>query len=601
MASTITETATTKDDDTALLGVARSALGKRWTALSYDDATAMALAQRYGFSDITGRLLSGRGVTLETAHSFLEGTLRDDLPDPTCLRDMQTAAERIADAIIDRQAITVFGDYDVDGATSTAALLRYIHGVGGLADSYIPDRIKEGYGPQPDAMRTIAARGTKCLITVDCGIAAHAALGVAKELGLDVVVLDHHKADFELPVAYAIVNPNRLDDTSGLGYLAAIGVVFLTLVAVQRCLRERGYFTDGRKEYPLTSLLDLVALGTVADVVPLIGLNRLFVRQGLKVMAKRENIGLRALADVAGLDERPDSGHLGFVFGPRVNAGGRVGEAGLGATLLSTQGPARAQDIAARLDGYNQERRALEAQVTDLAIGAVGDPGDKPLIVVSGQGWHPGVIGIVASRLKDRFSRPSIVIGVENGIGKGSGRSISGVDLGNAIIDARQAGLLEAGGGHAMAAGLTVREEQITQLEEHLTHLLSRSVEAAWLDANVMVDAVLTLNAATPDLIAQCAQAGPFGVGNPNPRFAFAHVTIEKIDVVGADHLRMFVRDRARGRLKVMAFRAAETPLGGLLLSAKGRELHMVGRLKRDDWGQTPKAELHLEDAAWAT
>lgn len=600
MAATKADTKDVNDGRASLLGVAQSVTGKRWAMRRYEDHIAMALAQRFGLSEIAGRLLAARGVTLETAPSFLEGTLRSDLPDPSCLQDMDAAAQRVAGAIMAGEPITVFGDYDVDGATSTACLLRYIRGVGGLADSYIPDRIKEGYGPKPEAMRAIAARGAKVLITVDCGITAHEALTVARDAGLESIVLDHHKADFELPPAAAVVNPNRQDDTSGLGYLAAVGVVFLTLVAVQRVLRTHGFFTGERKEFPLTSLLDLAALGTVADVVPLVGVNRLLVRQGLKVMAKRGNPGLRALGDVAGLDERPDSGHLGFLFGPRVNAGGRVGEAGLGTELLSTDNLARAQEIAAALDGYNQERRSLEAQVTDLAMQAVGDPGDKPIIVASGAGWHPGVIGIVASRLKDRFSRPAVVIGVEDGVGKGSGRSMAGVDLGNAVIDARRLGLLEAGGGHAMAAGLTIAADKIDAFESHLTQLLSRSVEDAWHDASLTVDSILSLGGATPQLIEECNAAGPFGVGNPGPRFAISNVKVDKIDIVGADHIRMFVSDGARSRLKVMAFRAAETPLGAALLSSKGRPMHFVGRLKRDDWGQTPKAELHLEDAAWA-
>lgn len=586
--------------DGALLGVTQSISGKKWVQRGYEDHVAIALSQRFGLSEIAGRLLAARNVTIESAQSFLEGTLRDDLPDPSRLRDMDAAAARIARAVQGGEPITIFGDYDVDGATSAACLLRYLRAVGGTADSYIPDRVKEGYGPKPEAMKAIAARGSKLLITVDCGITAHDPLDVAAEAGLEVIVLDHHKADFKLPRAVAVVNPNRQDDSSGLGYLAAVGVVFLTLIAVQRSLRQAGYFTDTLKEFALTSLLDLVALGTVADVVPLVDVNRLFVRQGLKVMAKRANIGLRALGDVAGLDDRPDSGHLGFLFGPRVNAGGRVGEAGLGTELLSTQNQARAQEIAALLDSYNQERRSLEAQVTDLAIQAVGDPGDAPVIVVSGAGWHPGVIGIVASRLKDRFSRPTIVIGIENGIGKGSGRSISGVDLGNAVIDAKRLGLLEAGGGHAMAAGLTVAEAQIPALEAHLTQLLGKSVEGAWVDAALSVDSLVSLGGVTPKLIEECNAAGPFGVGNPGPKFAIANIKIDKIDIVGADHIRMFVSDGARSRLKVMAFRAAETPLGAALLSSQGRRMHFVGRLKRDDWGQTPKAEMHLEDAAWA-
>lgn len=591
--------ATTMDAaQAAFLGVDQSLSGQRWLLAPARDDLAASLSQTYGISEIAGRLLSARGIDLLDADAFLRGTLRTAMPDPSCLQDMDAASLRIAEAIKQREPITVFGDYDVDGATSAACLLRFINGVGGQADAYIPDRITEGYGPSPQAMETLASRGTALVITVDCGIGAHAALSTAEDAGLHVIVLDHHKADAQLPPSVAAVNPNRADDDSGLGSLAAVGVVFLTLVAVQRRLRADGYFTSDRPEYPLLNLLDMVALGTVCDVVPLEGLNRLFVRQGLKVMAQRQNTGLRALADVARLDERPDSGHLGFVFGPRINAGGRVGESSLGTRLLSTDDSALAADIAGRLDQYNQERRALETQVTQEALEQIGDPRDAPLIFVSGAGWHPGVIGIVASRLKDKFQRPAIVIGHEDGIGKGSGRSISGVDLGNAVIDARTAGLLVAGGGHAMAAGLTVAEDKIPALADHLTSLLQASIRSARLSRALTIDCLLSVGGATPELVADIEQIGPFGVGNPAPKVAFAGATIEKVDVVGADHVRMFVRDDGRSRLKVMAFRAAESEMGARLLGGIGQRFHMVGRLKRDDWGSTPKAELHLIDAA---
>ncbi|MEM1021374.1 MAG: DHHA1 domain-containing protein, partial [Pseudomonadota bacterium] len=426
------------------------------------------------------------------------------------------------------------------------------------------------------------------------------ALTTASEIGLDVIVLDHHKPDAKLPPCIAAVNPNRIDDASGLGNLAAVGVVFLTLVAVQRQLRALGYFTSDRPEYPLVNLLDLVALGTVCDVVPLTGLNRVYVRQGLKVMAQRQNIGLRALSDVARLDERPDSGHLGFVFGPRINAGGRVGEAALGTRLLSTNDPAEAAQIAAKLDGYNRDRQTLEADVTAAALAQIGDPGDDPLIFAHGEGWHPGVIGIVAGRLKDRFGRPAIVIGHEDGIGKGSGRSISGVDLGNAIIDARQAGLLRAGGGHAMAAGLTVDADKLDALRDHLDSLLRAPILQARLDRALTVDVQVSVAGASLELLDDLVKIGPFGVGNPAPKIALANVTIERCDVVGADHVRLFISDQAKNRLKVMAFRSAETDLGASLLGGQGRRFHLVGRLKRDDWGKTPKTEMHLIDAAYA-
>ncbi|MEM7569625.1 MAG: single-stranded-DNA-specific exonuclease RecJ [Pseudomonadota bacterium] len=585
-------------DHTPFLGVAKSLSGQRWSLTPAADDIAASLSQTYGLSDMTGRLLSARGVGLLEADAFLRGTLRSEMPDPSSLADMDQASCRIAKAIKAGEPITVFGDYDVDGATSAGCLLRFINGVGGRADAYIPDRMTEGYGPSAGAMTSIAGRGTKLVITVDCGIAAHEALKAAQGEGLEVIVLDHHKADAQLPPCVAAVNPNRLDDSSGLGMLAAVGVVFLTLVAVQRQLRETGYFTQERPEFPLINLLDMVALGTVCDVVPLTGLNRLFVRQGLKVLSQRQNMGLRALADVARLDERPDSGHLGFVFGPRINAGGRVGESSLGTRLLTSDDPEVTASIAAQLDAFNQERRVLEAEVTDQALALIGDPGDAPLIVVSGAGWHPGVIGLVASRGKDKFQRPAIVIGHENGIGKGSGRSITGVDLGNAVIDARAAGLLEAGGGHAMAAGLTVQESNIEALERHLTSLLQSQIQTARLARALSIDCLLSVGGATPELIDDMNQIGPFGVGNPAPKIAFANVTIEKADVVGTDHVRLFVKDTSSARLKVIAFRTAQTEMGARLLGGVGQRFHLAGRLKRDDWSSTPKAELHLLDAA---
>ncbi|MFZ5610063.1 MAG: single-stranded-DNA-specific exonuclease RecJ [Pseudomonadota bacterium] len=588
------------DADRPLLGVARSLRGQRWQARAAEPHMAEALAQAAGLPDIVGRVMAARGVSLEAAASFLNPSLRDSLPDPDCLADMALAAQRLAQAVMAGEPVVVFGDYDVDGATSSALLLRYVRGVGGRISAYIPDRLREGYGPNAPALEKLARAGARLVLTVDCGTQAHAALAAGRAAGLDILVIDHHKVEATLPPATAIINPNRLDDRSGLGHLAAVGVAFLLLVAVNRHLRGAGWFGPNRPEPDLLALLDLVALGTVCDVVPLIGLNRAFVHQGLKVLAGRRNIGLRALADVAGLDERPSAYHLGFLLGPRVNAGGRVGKADLGTLLLATEDEAEAQAIARHLDALNCERQALEAVVLEAALAQAGAPEGAPLVMVAAAGWHPGVIGIVASRLKERFQRPALVIGIENGVGKGSGRSMTGVDLGAAVIAARGEGLLVNGGGHAMAAGLTVAEDKIPALREFLIAHLALPVSVARQSAGLQLDGALSLSGATVSLIETLEAVGPFGVGNPAPRFAIPDCTLVAADLVGRDHVRMILAQADGARIKAMAFREGDTAFGQSLLTARGRRLHVAGKLKRDDWGAVPKAELHLDDAAFA-
>ncbi|HLO76156.1 MAG TPA: single-stranded-DNA-specific exonuclease RecJ, partial [Magnetospirillum sp.] len=457
----------------AFLGVERSVTGRRWQAAPGDSRLAMTLAQRLGVPEVVGRALAARGIGLDDAELFLSPQLKHLLPDPSHLRDMDKAAERLARAVMDGQAIGIFGDYDVDGATSSALLRIFLESVGATVHVHIPDRITEGYGPNAPAMLRMRDDGVGVVVTVDCGTTAYAPLAAVAEAGLDVIVVDHHEAEPELPRAYALVNPNRLDEDSPHGHLAAVGVTFLVAVAVNRVLKQAGWY-QGRRAPDLMQWLDIVALGTVCDVVPLKGVNRALVTQGLKVMAKRANVGLSALSDVAGIRERPDAYHLGYVLGPRVNAGGRVGEAELGTRLLATDDPAEAQEIAKLLDGYNKDRQEIEAAVLQQAMELVEGHADDglPLVVAAGEDWHPGVIGIVAGRLKERYNRPACVIALDGGEGKGSGRSVPGLDLGAAIIAARQAGVLKAGGGHAMAAGFTVLRERLDEFRAFLADRL---------------------------------------------------------------------------------------------------------------------------------
>lgn len=594
----------------AILGIERSVTGRRWAARLADDRAGLALSQQLGMPEIIGRMLAGRGIGVDAAPAYLSPSLKTQLPDPSTLLDMDAAAGRLADAVEEGARIVVFGDYDVDGATSAAVLRRYFRAIGVDIGVYVPDRLAEGYGPNTAALLRLKEEGADIVITVDCGITAFEPLAAAAEAGLDVIIVDHHVAEPALPRASAIVNPNRLDDPSPHTQLAAVGVAFLLAVALNRVLRERGFFED-RAEPVLTGLLDLVALGTVADVALLTGVNRVLVSQGLKILARRQNIGMAALADVARLEERPRAWHLGFLLGPRVNAGGRVGESGLGAELLSTDDPAAARAIAERLDGYNRERQAIEAEVLEAALplARVQAEAGAPVVLVAGEGWHPGVIGIVASRLVERLRRPVCVTAVDGRVGKGSGRSISGVDLGNAIIAARQADLLINGGGHKMAAGFTVAADGIDALREFLADRLGPSVAAAPATPELLLDGTLAVAAANRDLLAQVSALEPYGMGNPEPRFALMNARIAKADIVGGDHVRCFLGDGGiggGGRLKAIAFRAlgageggAEAALGETLLrAAGGAPLHLAGRLRPDTWQGRDDVQFQIEDAA---
>lgn len=588
----------------SILGIERSLTGKvwHWRGGNMDLSGNQASLDH----DLVTQLLLARGVPHDDVERHRNPSLRAFLPDPSAFRDMDQAAERLAQAIVTGETLTVYGDYDVDGATSAALLIRLLRMLGHPARYYIPDRLLEGYGPSGEALVRLGQEGSSLIVTVDCGAMAFEALEMAHAAGIDVIVVDHHKCAPELPRAMALVNPNRLDEddlAAAHGHLAAVGVAFLLAVATVRVLRQRSFFAD-RPEPDLFSLLDLVALGTVADVAALHGLNRALVAQGLKVMAQRQNTGMAALIDASRLNRAPTCSDLGFALGPRINAGGRVGEATLGVRLLTTEDPEEARVIAAQLSQLNEERRAIEAAVQEAAEAQLESQHNRAVVLLAGAGWHPGVIGIVAGRIKEKSGRPAIVIALdadEHGHGKGSGRSIAGVDLGAAIIAAREAGLLVAGGGHAMAAGLTVAPDRLSALAEFLDERLGAAVIAAQAGQSLQLDLAVAPGGLVPPLVETLESAGPYGMGWPGPRVAVGPVRLVKADLVGKDHVRLIVRGDDGASFKAVAFRQAETELGQALLNrAQGRRFWLAGRAKIDDWGSRPSAELHVDDAAWA-
>jgi single-stranded-DNA-specific exonuclease len=587
----------------AALGITRSFAGQSW---AWRNGPAGEADSGFRADDLITQLLLARGCPRDEIAAHKAPTLRGFMPDPAIFQDMEAAASRIADAVQSGEAMAIFGDYDVDGATSAALLIRLLRALGSDPKAYIPDRLMEGYGPSGTALVKLGTEGYHLIITVDCGAQAFAALGEARDAGLEVIVVDHHSCSAELPPTRAMVNPNRLDEmpeAAAHGHLAAVGVAFLLGAQLLRVLRSRGYFADGRAEPNLLALLDVVALGTVADVAQLKGLNRAFVAQGLKVLGERRNIGLAALLDVAGLKRAPVTSDLGFALGPRINAGGRVGAADLGVRLLTTENPDEAASIARQLDDLNKERREIEAQVQEEAIALAAQQSNNAIIVVASAGWHPGVIGIVAGRVKERMHRPAIVIALgTDGVGKGSGRSIPGVDLGRAILAARDNGLLIAGGGHPMAAGVTVAGGQIDAFSAYLNEQLSGHVDGANAGRTLKLDAMLSVMGLNPDLIDAMDAAGPYGTGWPAPRIAIGPVRMVKADIVGSDHVRCIVAGDDGRSIKAMAFRAGDTQLGQYLLSARpDQRLWLAGRAKIDDWNGGRKAELHIDDAAWAS
>ena len=588
----------------AFLDVEDSFCGKRWSARLADDRAALALSQRLDLPDIVGRVLAARGIDAEAAGRFLEPRLRDHLPDPSSFVDLDKAVARLVQAIEAGEQIGVFADYDVDGSTSAALLQLFFRHLGREITVYVPDRLAEGYGPNAPALKRLKAQGADLVLTLDCGTTAYEALDAAAQDGLDVIVVDHHTAEARLPAAVAVVNPHRLDQTTDCAALAAVGVTFILLVGLNRALRDSGWYAKaGLAEPQLMDWLDLVALGTVCDVMPLAGLNRALVAQGLKVLGRRNNLGLTALCDVAGVDEAPGVYHAGFVLGPRINAGGRVGCSELGARLLACAVREEALDLARQLDSHNAERRAIEQAILDQAIAQVEaqSPAPDALVFAAAEGWHAGVIGIVAARLRERYNLPAIVVALEDGIGKGSGRSVRGLDLGSMVLAARQAGHLINGGGHAQAAGLTVDTREIDALRDFLDARVRAGLAAISYRPSLGIDAALRPAAATTGLLDQLERLGPFGPGNEEPRFALAAARIHQARVVGEDHVRFDLGAAEGGRLKAIAFRALDRPLGEALLTSRGLPLHVAGKLRRDRWQGRDGVQLIVEDAAPAS
>jgi len=575
-----------------------SLTGRSWILREADEKLVAALSQKYEIPDVVARILAGRGIGVAEAENFLSPSLKSSLPDPSHLLDMDAAAERIASAVVAGETMAIFGDYDVDGATSSALLMRYLRSLGAKPLVYIPDRMSEGYGPNTAALLGLKKSGATLVITVDCGTMAFEPLEAAHEAGLDVIVVDHHIGEARKPKAYAIVNPNRLDETSAHGQMAAVGVAFLVAVAVNRVLRASGYFTE-RKEPDLRQWLDLVALGTVCDVVPLTGINRAFVAQGLKVLAGRENLGLRTILDLATVQESPGVYACGFVVGPRINAGGRVGKADLGVRLLTCEDEAEALSLARELETHNAERKAIESMVLEEAQAMAEQmDGDCPLLVVAGKGWHPGVIGIVAGRLKERFHKPVAVIAVNDNVGKASARSVSGFDFGAAVIAAHASGLLLGGGGHAMAAGFSVETDKIAALAEFLQARM-RSQGNPATGRKLTLDGTISIAGATPELITNLDCLGPFGQGNPSVRLVVRGTVNLRPEIVGEHHVKTLLIDRvSNARLSAIAFRVMGTKLGDALLATRGQIIDIAGQLRLQEWNGKKSVSLMIDDVA---
>ena len=586
--------------------VSRSVTDRAWVDRIDDSSRAVALAmvQQHGLPDVVARILAGRDVPIDALPGYLDPRLRDLMPDPFVMTAMEPAALKIVGAIERDEIIAIFGDYDVDGATSAALLAGFLDKAGARRLIHIPDRLTEGYGPNVEAVATLVAAGAQLLVTVDCGTTGHEPILEAARLGVPTVVLDHHQAPEQLPEAYAIVNPNRLDDLSGLGHLCAAGVVFMTLVAVNRILRARGFWEKRGGEPDLMAMLDLVALGTVADVVPLVGLNRAFVRQGIAVMRRRDRLGLRALADSARLDGPIAPYHLGFLFGPRINAGGRIGDAALGARLLLTGDENEAAKIATELERLNRERQEIEVRMVEEAeaeaLLSVGlDENAAGIIVVASSHWHPGIVGLVASRLKDRFQRPVFALALDqNGFATGSGRSVQGIDLGRAVREAVEQKVLIKGGGHAMAAGLTIIADKIPELRAFFETRLGADASRLRAEQSLVIDAAIMAGGATLSLLTEIDRAGPYGSGHPEPLFAFgAHRVVDAMEV-GTNHVRAKLKAGDGKTLEAIAFRAANQPIGIALMKNRGGVLHLAGSLAINRYRGGETVQLRIMDVA---
>jgi len=583
---------------TAAFGVARSFSGRRWVLHAAEESAVRALMLAGNVSNVLARLLVARGVQPDELGDVLEPTLKRLLPEPRLLKDMDKAVERVRAAIASGEQIAIFGDYDVDGSCSAALLHEFLSALGVRPRIYIPDRMTEGYGPSAKALLRLKEEGASLVITVDCGATAGAAMTAARDAGLDVIVLDHHAVQ-EPPPSYAQVNPNQKGDASGLNHLCAAGVTFLFTVALNRALRESGWYAaNGMAEPDLRTLVDLVGLATVCDVVPLIGVNRAFVRAGLAHLGKLERHGLAALAAVASTTPPFAPYHLGFVFGPRINAGGRVGRCGLGVDLLTARARDAAEEFAAALDLHNRERQAIEKLILDEAIQMAALQDNAPFLMVANDGWHAGVVGIVAGRLKDRFAKPSFVAGFEGGLGRGSARSVAGVDIGAIVRAAKDAGVIESGGGHAMAAGFSLALEQHDAFHAFLAQQFSGAGAALDAASELAIDTLVSPSGATETLVQDIARAGPFGAGNPEPLFAVPDARVVFADIVGKDHVRLRLAGGDGARLDAIAFRSAGTPLGQGLMASRGKTIHAAGRLKIDEWNGRVRVQLHVEDAA---
>ncbi|WP_412064885.1 single-stranded-DNA-specific exonuclease RecJ [Rhizobium sp. SYY.PMSO] len=589
----------------AFLGVERSVSGNRWVS-RLDQAgqnRALAIAQTHGLPELIARVLAGRGVGQDEAMAFLDPTIRGLMPDPHLLTDCEKAARRLLQAIRKGETVAIFGDYDVDGAASSALLYRFLTHFGVPASIYIPDRIFEGYGPNPTAIGQLIDNGATLIVTVDCGSTSFESLEVAKARNIDVVVIDHHQVAQELPPCLALVNPNREDDLSGQGHLCAAGVVFMVLVAALRMLREAG---DSRvRSIDLLAWLDIVALATVCDVVPLKGLNRAYVVKGLIAARHQGNPGLAALFRKAGLGGPVTPYHFGFLIGPRINAGGRIGDAALGARLLTLEDAGEAETIAAKLDELNRERQAMEAAMLQEAeaeaLAEYGNGDGASVIVTARESWHPGIVGLIASRLKDKFRRPAFAIAFDpTGKGTGSGRSINGFDMGRMVRAAVDAGLLVKGGGHAMAAGLTVERGNLGKLRAFFTEKAEKQVPGLVANETLKIDGALGASGATVELIDRLETAGPYGSGHPQPVFALPSHRLRDSRLVGQSHIKITLEAQDGGRVDGIAFRAAETPLGELLMSSRGAQLHVAGTLGADHWQGNRRVQLRVTDAAKA-
>ncbi len=600
-------------DETGFLGITKSATGLIWRE-RLDEAgrnQGLALSQIAGIPEILGRVLAARGATIDSVENWLNPSLKEFMPDPYSMQDVEVGANRLAEAIKKKQKVAIFGDYDVDGAVSSALMKLFLnaHGLNHQGSSdpqiYIPDRIFEGYGPNPDAINSLVDNGAELIVTVDCGTVSHEALAEATKRNIDVIVVDHHLAGETLPDVTAVINPNRQDDLSDLGHLCAGGVVFMLLVATKRVLTQQGaYKEDGYTAPDLMSYLDIVALSTICDVVPLRGLNRAFVAKGLQVMHKRHNVGLRALGDAAGLTTAPTPYHLGFLLGPRINAGGRIGSSELGAKLLSEQDDIEADRIAALLNKLNDERKEMEKVTLEEATTKVSDlideNPDMSIIFTGSKDWHKGLVGLVASRLTEKFRRPSCVLSIDekSKTATGSLRSISSVDIGRVVQKASDDGMILKGGGHAMAAGLTLEIDRLAEIEAYFTEQLGNAVTTERAKMGLEIDGALTANGVSPNFMDQLERAGPFGSGNPTPRFVLPSHRVKFSKVVGDNHVKCTLEASDQSRINAIAFRVANTELGELLLDRTGEPLHIVGQLRRNSWNGRETIELTIEDAA---